>query len=98
MNEQQRKQIAGMVVPYIGTHGADLITAREIVDRVIVPLLEPPGRITIQLEPERITGLVGILKSAGAHPANLGSYAAANEAFALAEDVGNMAEPQGWRP
>lgn len=52
------------------------------------------GRITIQLEPERVSRLVEVLRSAGAHPSDLGSYPAANDANALADDIANMVARQ----
>jgi hypothetical protein len=55
------------------------------------------GRVTIQLEPERVTRLVEVLTSAGSHPSGLGSYAAAADALAFVEDISNMAEGQGWK-
>jgi hypothetical protein len=48
------------------------------------------GRVNIQLEPERASRLVQVLRSAGAHPSGLGSYPAANDANALADDIANM--------
>ena len=53
-----------------------------------------PERITIQLEPERVSRLIQVLRSAGAHPSGLGSYEAANDANALADDIANMVAPQ----
>lgn len=55
-------------------------------------------RVNIQLEPERTKRLIEVLRSAGAHPSGLGSYPAANDANALAEDIELMAQRQpGWR-
>ena len=60
-----------------------------------IPIME--GRITIQLEPERVTRLREVLGAAGAHPSGLGSYEAANDALGFAEDIANMADGQmGW--
>lgn len=50
--------------------------------------------INIQMEPERAKRLVEVLRSAGAHPSGLGSYPAANDANALADDIEQMLEQQ----
>lgn len=63
------------------------------------PWEDEPGqdqRINLQLEPARVTRLLEVLQSAGAHPSGLGSYEAAADALAFAEDLGAMAERQGW--
>jgi hypothetical protein len=65
---------------------------------LVCPYCCTPDRINIQLEPARVSRLVEVLRSAGAHPSGLGSYPAANDANALADDIANMAQRQpGWR-
>jgi hypothetical protein len=65
---------------------------------LVCPYCVMPGRITFQLEPERVSRLVEVLRSAAAHPSGLGSYEAASDAGALADDIANMAQRQPeWR-
>lgn len=56
------------------------------------PYCAPAGRVTFQLEPERVKRLLEVLRSAGAHPSGLGSYEAANDANALADDIELMTQ------
>lgn len=56
------------------------------------PYCNPASRILIQLEPERVKRLLEVLRSAGAHPSGLGSYEAANDANALADDIELMTQ------
>lgn len=50
-----------------------------------IPTGKPVG--VVRLAPERVTRLIEILRSAGAHPFGLGSYEAANDANALADEL-----------
>lgn len=79
------------------TVGAAVVSGATDVRITAGDLVEDDGdRINLQLEPERLTRLVEVLKAAGAHPSGLGSYEAANDANVLAEDLATQAKTQGW--
>lgn len=56
------------------------------VTRLLWTLDGQPGDRFV-LAPDRAKRLVEVLRSAGAHPSGLGSYAAANDANALADEL-----------
>lgn len=91
----QMRRTAQAIVDSLGinhsvTVGSVLTEMGKIEERIPTGLPVGDGRVRIELEPERAKRLIEVLRAAGAHPSGLGSYEAANDANAFADDIEGM--------